>query len=117
MVSKDEARRHLPMGARDYLIMMLLEEEPTYGYELLSRLAERSGGTISLNAGSLYRALARLVESGLVEPIEEQPGEGGVRKLYAATALGRRVVREEMARQASLLRWGRRFVPDALEGS
>jgi DNA-binding PadR family transcriptional regulator len=117
MVSKEETRRHLPMAARDYLIMLLLEEKSTYGYELLERLEERSDGTISLNAGSLYRAIARLVENGLVKRLEEQPGDGGVRKLYAATALGRRVVRGEMARQASLLRWSRRFLPDTFEGS
>jgi DNA-binding PadR family transcriptional regulator len=98
-------RGFLPVKAVHYLILLLLEEEPTYGVELLDRLEKESGGTVRLNAGSLYRTIARLVDDGLVEPADgdEPTGVGAPRKLYRVTALGRAVLRAESQRQAKLL--------------
>ena len=53
-----------PLKPAQHLILLILAEEPTYGVELLERLEERSRGTIRLNAGSLYRVIAQLVEPG-----------------------------------------------------
>ena len=44
------------------MILLLLAEEPTYGVALLERLEQRSDGAIVLNAGSLYRTIATLVD-------------------------------------------------------
>lgn len=103
-------REHLPLKAVHHLILLLLAQEPTYGVELLERLDERSGGTIRLNAGSLYRTVAQLVEAGLVEPAEEVANPAGVgapRKIYGVTPLGRRVLRAEAERQEELLEMAR----------
>ncbi len=99
------AKRFLPLKSVHYLILLLLEEKPTYGVELLDRLEEESGGTVRLNAGSLYRTIARLVEEGLIEPSEgdEPPGVGAPPKIYRVTSLGRSVLRAESQRQAKLL--------------
>lgn len=95
----------LPLKAIHYLILLLLEERPTYGVELLDRLEKESGGTVHLNAGSLYRTIARLVEDGLVAPTDddEPGGVGAPRKIYRVTPLGRSVLRAESQRQAKLL--------------
>jgi DNA-binding PadR family transcriptional regulator len=87
------------------LILLLLAEEPTYGVELMERLEERSGGTMKLNAGSLYRTIAGLVDDGLVEPIAERrpEGAGAARKLYAVTSRGLFALREEALRQVELV--------------
>ena len=89
-----------------HLILILLAEEPTYGVALLERIEERSEGAIRLNAGSLYRTLAALVDDGLVQAVEgaERPsGAGAPRKSYATTDKGRHALLEEARRQASLL--------------
>lgn len=95
-----------PLKPTHYLILLLLAEEPTYGVVLMERLEDRSGGAVRLNAGSLYRTIAGLVEDGLVEPVrQEAPGEGGgaPRKLYRTTERGRKAVADEARRQASIL--------------
>lgn len=99
------SRHFLPLKAVHQLILLLLEEKPTYGVDLLERLEKESDGAVRLNAGSLYRTIAGLVENGLIEPVEdEEPlGAGAPRKIYRVTSLGRSVLRAESRRQAKLL--------------
>lgn len=109
---------HLPLKPAQQLALLLLAEGPTYGVALMEALEERSGGTIRLNAGSLYRLLASLVDDGLVEPTEEvanPSGAGAPRKLYGLTAFGREVLAAEARRQAGLLDMARAL--KLLEGS
>lgn len=101
-----DATPHLPLKPAAHLALLLLAEEPTYGVALLERLEDRSGGAVRLNAGSLYRMIAQLVDDGLVEPLEavaNPAGVGAPRKLYGLTPLGRAVLRAEAERQAGLL--------------
>lgn len=101
---------YLPLKAANHLTLLLLAQEPTYGVALLDRLEARSGGTIRLNAGSLYRMIAQLVDEGLVEPTGEESSPAGVgapRKIYGVTELGRAVLRAEAERQAGLLEMAR----------
>jgi DNA-binding PadR family transcriptional regulator len=101
---------HPPLKPVPHLILLLLAERPTYGVELVERLEERSGGSVRLNAGSLYRLIARLVDDGLLEPSEEGPvaaAPGAPRKVYAVTAAGRSVLRAEAKRQSDLLELAR----------
>ncbi|MGD8319068.1 MAG: PadR family transcriptional regulator [Gemmatimonadota bacterium] len=107
---------HLPLKAVHHLTLLLLAQEPTYGVELLDRLEARSGGAIRLNAGSLYRTIAQLVDDGLVAPVEEArpAGVGAPRKVYGVTSLGREVLRAEAERQAGLLEMARDL--DLVEG-
>ena len=95
-----------PLKPINYLILLLLAEEPTYGVELIQRIADRSQGSIKLNAGSLYRTIAGLVEDGLVEPLRAElpeEGSGAPRKLYQVTARGRTALLDEASRQQVLL--------------
>jgi DNA-binding PadR family transcriptional regulator len=95
-----------PLKPVPHLIMLLLAEEPTYGVRLMERLEERSDGAIRLNAGSLYRTIANLVDLGLVEPIETASGGDGVgapRKVYGVTTAGLGALRVEARRQQGLL--------------
>ena len=98
--------RHTPLKPTHHLILLLLAEEPTYGVALLERLEERSGGAVRLNAGSLYRTIATLVDAGLVEPRDgdaPRSGAGAPRKTYAVTARGLEALRAEARRQAELV--------------
>jgi DNA-binding PadR family transcriptional regulator len=105
-----DAERLLPLKAVHHLTLLILAQEPTYGVRLLERLEERSGGTLRLNAGSLYRMLAQLVDHGLVAPGDEEANPAGVgapRKIYGVTPLGRDALRAEARRQADLLEMAR----------
>ena len=101
-----DPQAHLPLKPVTYLTLLILAQEPTYGVLLLEQLEERSGGAIRLNAGSLYRTIAALVDAGLRAPSEEAPRAGSVgapRKVYFVTELGRTVLRAEVERQSALL--------------
>ncbi len=105
-----DATDFLPLKPPRHLALLLLAQEPTYGVALMERLEERSDGALRLNAGSLYRLIAGLVDDGLAEPTEEVPNPGGVgapRKLYAVTELGRAVLRAEAQRQQDLVEMAR----------
>lgn len=96
----------IPLKPVHHLILLLLAEEPTYGVALMERIEERSGGALRLNAGSLYRTIAHLVDAGAVEPLEDgarPDGVGAPRKMYGVTPVGVAALRDETRRQAELL--------------
>jgi DNA-binding PadR family transcriptional regulator/polyisoprenoid-binding protein YceI len=75
-------------------ILLLLTEQPGYGYGLVPRLKEFRFGRVDRPA--VYRALAQLERDGLVEaavptPQPNQPGQA--RRVYSVTPLGERVLR------------------------
>ncbi|NHC12778.1 PadR family transcriptional regulator [Motilibacter deserti] len=67
-------------------LLALLEEGPSYGYQLRAAFEERTGSTWPLNVGQVYTTLARLERDGLVEP-DSADAEGHV--FYRITDTGR----------------------------
>ncbi|MGO9855328.1 MAG: helix-turn-helix transcriptional regulator [Acidimicrobiales bacterium] len=72
-------------------ILLLLTEQPGYGYGLVPRLAEFRFGHVDRPA--VYRALAQLERDGLVQVTPEQQQAGQARRVYSVTPLGERVLR------------------------
>jgi DNA-binding PadR family transcriptional regulator len=70
-------------------LLTLLAEQPSYGYQLRSRLEARTGGTWPLNIGQVYTTLSRLQRDGLAEEAGE--GDGG-QTTYRITDAGRAAV-------------------------
>jgi DNA-binding PadR family transcriptional regulator len=66
-------------------ILTLLAEEPLHGYELMRRISERSGGAWRPSPGSIYPALAKLRDEGLVL-ISEEDGRKTARLTEAGQA-------------------------------
>ena len=81
--------RELKRGTLEMLLLRILADEPTYGYELLSRLSKRSGGRFHIKEGTLYPVLYRLEDAGLVVPEWDQPARGVPRKVYKLTKAGK----------------------------
>jgi DNA-binding PadR family transcriptional regulator len=69
--------------------LLLLEEEPRNGYQLMQEIEERSGGLWRPSPGSIYPALSQLEDEGLVRA-EESAG----RRAFALTDEGRAYVDE-----------------------
>ena len=80
--------RELKRGTLELLLLKILEDHPTYGYELLGRLTARSGGRFRIKEGTLYPVLYRLEDAGLLVPQWDQPARGVPRKIYRLTAAG-----------------------------
>ena len=77
-------------------VLLLLEEQPRNGYQLIQELAERSGGAWRPSPGSVYPVLSQLQDEGLVEPDASNDGRG-----FALTTAGRAEVetrREQMGK-------------------
>jgi len=83
-----------------YFILAALLDGPLHGYAIIKRASELSGGGVRLSTGTLFGALDRLVESGLVEAGEEEKVDGRVRRSYTLTQDGH----AELAAEAGRLR-------------
>lgn len=70
-------------------VLSLLAEKPMHGYQIITEIAERSGGTWKPSAGSVYPTLQLLADEGLITA-EEQNG----RKTYSLTEAGADVAAE-----------------------
>lgn len=98
---------HLPLKRSTFNVLLALGEEEHHGYGIMRTLSDRTGGQETLLPGTLYAALARMVDEGLVEElsvVENDKSEGPKRRYYRATQLGRAVARAEAERLAVLLR-------------
>ena len=81
--------RELKRGTLEMMLLHILDNDPTYGYELLSRLSLRSGGRFHIKEGTLYPVLYRLEDAGLIVPEWDQPARGVPRKVYQLTETGK----------------------------
>ncbi len=84
--------RRFSAGELQTILLALLEERPSHGYELIKTLEERSGGFYVPSPGVIYPALTYLEETGLAE-VEND----GAKKLYRITGAGRQKVEENRA--------------------
>jgi PadR family transcriptional regulator, regulatory protein PadR len=70
------------------LVMHLITEAPSYGNQLIERIAGMTEGVLSVNPNTMYPLLRRLEEQGLIEGRWEHP-ERRTRRFYAITRTGR----------------------------
>jgi PadR family transcriptional regulator PadR len=77
------------------LVLAILAEGDSYGYAILKRVRELSGGEMEWTDGMLYPVLHRLERSGLVEARWDQAESGRRRKYYRVTEAGRVQLAEE----------------------
>ncbi|HIR50602.1 MAG TPA: PadR family transcriptional regulator [Candidatus Avoscillospira avicola] len=75
-------------GHTDAIILSLLREKDSYGYEINKTISLVSGGRYELKEATLYTAFKRLEDSGLITSYWGDQGAGARRKYYAITALG-----------------------------
>ena len=85
----------LLQGTLDLIVLQLLRAEPTNGYDLSLRIQAISSDVLQVNAGSLYPALYRLEERGLIEAEWQETPNGRRAKVYSVTATGRRQLTEQ----------------------
>ena len=85
----------LLQGTLDLIVLQLLRSEPTNGYDLTLRIQAVSSDVLQVNAGSLYPALYRLEERGLIRAEWEETPNGRRAKVYTLTASGRKQLAEQ----------------------
>ena len=85
----------LLQGTLELIVLQLLRAEPTNGYDLSLRIQTVSSEVLNVNAGSLYPALYRLEERGLIEAEWQETPNGRKAKVYSVTAAGRKQLTEQ----------------------
>ena len=80
-----------------YILASLARGE-CHGYGIARDAEELSEGRVRLSAGTLYGALNRLADDGLVEPAGERHVQGRRRRYYRITGLGQTALADEVER-------------------
>ena len=84
-----QIKSDLPQGTLDLLILKIAALGPIHGYVIAQRLQQVSRDVVQVPAGSLYPALHRLENRGLLAADWEQTETGREAKLYKLTRKGR----------------------------
>ena len=109
-MAKTSSDDQLPLPAATFHILMALADDDRHGYAIIQDVAARTGGEVSLSAGTLYRSIQRMLEQGFIEELSERPApelDDERRRYYRITAPGRAAARAETVRLTSLLRLAR----------
>ena len=112
-----EVEALLPLPPATFHILLALADEERHGYAIIQEVAARTGGSVRLSAGTLYRSVQRMQEQGLIEesrtrPAPEQDDER--RRYYRLTPFGSAVARAEAGRLTQLVKLARQsgFAPE-----
>jgi len=105
-----------------FLVLAALADGRKHGYALIKEAAEMSGQRVQLKVGTLYAALDRLSQSGLVRSAGEEVVNGRLRRYFELTPEGAEVLEREAARLESNIREARarlrtRFATASAEAS
>jgi len=84
-----------------FLVLAALADGRKHGYALIAEAAELSDGRVQLKVGTLYAAIDRLGEQGLVEGAGDEIVAGRLRRYYRLTDAGANRLEEEAARLAA----------------
>jgi DNA-binding PadR family transcriptional regulator len=79
-------------GDLRYVILQLISEKPSHGYEIIKSIQERLGGMYAPSPGVIYPMLTMLEEMGWASSVTE-----GTRKLYSITEEGTKALAENKA--------------------
>ncbi len=94
----------------EFQILLTLAHGDCHGYAIIQDIQARSNGALTVETGTLYRALQRLAEEDLVRPQEGRrtsPVDDDRRRVYAITTAGRRAATEEARRMSALVEQAR----------
>ena len=106
----DEVDSFLPLPAAVFHILVALADRDRHGYSIMQDVGARTEGKVVLSAGTLYTAIRRMLEQGLIEELRESPDPDSAderRRYYRLTQFGRDVAVAEARRLSSMLEQAR----------
>ena len=102
----DEVEAFLPLPTAVFHILVALADRERHGYSIMQDVSARTDGKVRLSAGTLYSAVRRMLEQGLIEELRDRPDPSSSderRRYYRLTRLGRRVAIAEARRVNDML--------------
>jgi DNA-binding PadR family transcriptional regulator len=106
----DDVGALLPLPPVTFHILLALADEDRHGYAIIQEVAARTGGELTLGAGTLYRSIHRMLEQGLVAEVHERPApeeDDERRRYYRITKFGIDTATAETRRLAQLVKLAR----------
>ena len=97
------SRPDLPQGTLDLLILRVLALQPLHGYAIARRIQQLSRDVLEVQQGSLYPALHRLENRGVLAAEWKDSDTGREAKFYRLTARGRATLAAETAHWRQLV--------------
>lgn len=91
-----------------FFVLTALASGSQHGWAVMQSVEQLSGGRVRLRPGTLYGALDRLCEEGLVERGHEEVVEGRARRYYSLSDAGVDALRGEIARLSANVQVARR---------
>ena len=104
--SSDDVHALLPLPTAFFHILVALADRDRHGYSIMQDVSARTDGKVRLSAGTLYSAVRRMLEQGLIEELRDRPDPSSTderRRYYRLTRLGRRVAIAEARRVNDML--------------
>ncbi len=89
--------RELLKGNTDCLLLCLINNQPTYGYQIIKELEKRSNGYFRFKEGTLYPALHRMEKEKLIKGEWQMLPNGQQRRYYHITKRGKQVLAKRLA--------------------
>jgi PadR family transcriptional regulator PadR len=95
----------LPLSEASFYILLSLAPDAKHGYAIWKDVADLSRGSLKLSTSTLYDALERLLQQGLIEREQEakQQNNGRPRKRYRLNNLGKQVLATDINRMRNLV--------------
>jgi DNA-binding PadR family transcriptional regulator len=106
----DDVESFLPLPTAVFHILVALADRDRHGYSIMQDVGARTEGKVVLSAGTLYTAIRRMLEQGLIEELRESPDPDSGderRRYYRLTQFGRDVAVAEARRLSSMLEHAR----------
>lgn len=99
----------LPLTPLTYQVLLAMADGALHGYGVIKEVSARTKGEMELEAGTLYAAIKRLRDEGLID-VAAPPRRGNVdsrRRYYRLTPFGRQVLKRESERLLDLVELAR----------
>jgi DNA-binding PadR family transcriptional regulator len=96
----------LPLRPSVFHILLALSDGDLHGYGIMQEVADHTGGQIKLGPGTLYGAIKRLLNDGLIVEADERPDpelDDERRRYYRMSDFGQKVLRAEVQRISKMV--------------
>jgi len=106
MNKKRDPAALLPLTPQMFQVLIALADGEKHGYAVIKEVARRTGGEVTLGAGTLYTIVRRFVQEGVIAETAERPDpalDDERRRYYRLTRFGRDVARAEADRMETML--------------
>jgi len=106
----------LPLSPAIFHILLALADKDRHGYGIMQEVRIRTEEQVQLGPGTLYGAVKRLLEKGVIEELDERPDpelDDERRRYYHLSDFGQRVLRAEVERLTRLVQQAqaKQFLP------